>query len=137
MTVVSQAPVATGSAVSTISIATGTGANSDDNYRLIGLTNGKVFGTITGSSTLVDISPAAITFPVGRVFISPLNKNVAYACYTGYFGSSTSHIYKTTNLNNLGGAGVTWTAIGTGLPDVPVNSFTMSSSNPNIIFCRN
>ena len=134
MTVVSQAPIASGSAISTISIATGTGANADDNYRIVGLTNGKVFGTITGSTTLVDISPSTITFPVGRVFISPLNKNVAYVCYTGYFSSGASHIYKTSNLNNLGGSGVTWTAIGSGLPNVPVNAFAMSHSNPNIIF---
>lgn len=109
-------------------------SNLDDNYRMIGLNNGAVFATINGSTTLVDITPpGAPARPVGEVRIHPTNKNIAFVTYTGY--GVTTHIFKTTNLNDVGGAGVSWTASSNGIPDVPVNCITINRRNPLVMFC--
>jgi hypothetical protein len=134
MVLASQAPITSGAAISSIAIAP-----TDDNYRIIGLSNGQVWATISGSSTLINITPAGgPAAPVGRVLISPGNSAVAFITYVGYFGSANPHVYKTINLNNLGGAGgvngVTWAGSATNLPDVPVNCITMSAANLNNVF---
>src|SRR5439155_11839640 len=81
MTAVSQSPISGTSPISTIAIW-----NRGDNIRMIGLQNGQVFATSTGSSTLLDISPPIPANPtgslinkfIGRAMIDPNNKNVAY-----------------------------------------------------------
>ena len=118
------------SAVSSIAISP-----EDDNYRVIGLSNGQVWATITGSATLVNITPAgAPASAVTRVLISPANTSVAFVTYAGYFGNSNPHVFKTTNLAELGGNPVVWTGSSSGLPDVPVNCITMSAANVNDVF---
>ena len=104
----------------------------DDNVRIVGLDDGKVFATTTRSTTLVQIAGSGATHGttttpgtgVGRIAIDPNNKNVAYLCFDG-FGTSASpiaHVWKTTNLN---ASVVTFTAVSTGLPDIPVNAITI------------
>jgi hypothetical protein len=51
-TVVSQAPLVSGQAISSIAISP-----QDDNYRLVGLTNGALYYTATGSSTMTVLDP--------------------------------------------------------------------------------
>ncbi len=124
---VSQSPIVAGIAISTVAIA-----KQDDNFRVVGLTNGTVWATNTGSSTLTSMTltgaPAAA---VQRVYIDPLNKNVAYVCFGGYGVTAGQHIWKTSNLNTVT---PTWAASGTGIPDVPVNSFTSDPGNSSILY---
>ncbi|MFN8250646.1 MAG: T9SS type A sorting domain-containing protein [Ferruginibacter sp.] len=129
MTVVSQAPIVSGVAISCVGIA-----KQDDNYRIVGLTNGQVWATSTGSSTLENITPAgAPAVPVQRVTFDPNNKNIAYISYGGYGVTAGQHIWKTSNFNVVS-LMPTWAASGTGIPDVPVNGFAIDPANSNIIY---
>jgi hypothetical protein len=102
----------------------------DDNYRITGQSNGDLFYTTTGSSTLTNLDPSNVIPArfVGRVTFDPTDKNTAYIALGGYFGGTAptqSHVWKVTNLNTtpvitaVNGSGVT------GLPDVPVNALAI------------
>jgi hypothetical protein len=113
-----------GVAVSSISVGLG-----NDNVRLVGMRNGKVYATTSGG-TLVDVTPAGAPagVTVGKVMVDPNNTDpnaiTAYIAYGG-LGRATApitHIWKTTNL--AGGAS-TWVAMSNGLPDVPVNAIAI------------
>ncbi len=121
-------------AVSAIGIAP-----ANDNVRIVGLRNGKVFATTTGANPLLDtgfVAPANATASatnkhVARAVIDPLNNNTAYVTLAYYTNPSTAgQIWRTTNLN---AATPTWTSIGntaTGLPNVPVNGFVVDTGDP-------
>ena len=95
MPLVSQGPVISGVPISSISIA-----KTDDNVRIIGFTNGKVYRTFTGSSVLDDVTPfGSAAVPVGRVMIDPIDKKTAYVSYGGYGLAPGRHVWKTTNLD--------------------------------------
>ena len=132
MSVVSQAPITSGSAISSIAIA-----HQDDGVRLVGLNTGRVWGTTTGSSTLTDFTGGWPTVAnneyvfVSAVSIDPADANTAYVGLGNYFGSSAAHIWKTTNL--LSGS-PTWQSAGTGLPDVPVNRIVIDSTTPSNLY---
>jgi hypothetical protein len=77
-------------------------SRQNDGVRLVGLSNGQVWRTMNGSTTLTNVSgtlPTASYYYISRAAIDPNNQNTAYVTYSTYFGNSTSHIYKTTNLN--------------------------------------
>lgn len=108
----------------------------DDNVRVVGLNNGKVFATTTGSPVLLQIAGPGATngttttpaFPVGRIAVDPNNASVAYVCFTG-FGSSgnpVSHVWKTTNLNSQI---VSFTRASSGIPDLPVNAIAVDPAS--------
>jgi hypothetical protein len=134
MTIVSQNPIVAGVAVSAIGIAP-----SNDNIRIVGMRNGKVFATTTGANPLLDtgfVAPTNATASatnkhVARAVIDPLNTNTAYVTLAYYTNPSTAgQIWRTTNLN---AATPTWTSIGntaTGLPNVPVNGFVADGGDP-------
>jgi hypothetical protein len=77
MTVASQVPLTTpASPISTIGIS-----RSDDNVRVVGLQNGQVWGTSTGSSTLVNLAPPIPANPsgstnkfIGRAALTPTTR---------------------------------------------------------------
>ena len=133
MSVVSQAPLVNGAPISTIAISP-----QDDNYRLVGLTNGALFYTATGNSTLTVLDPTGVTgvIPdryVGRVMFDPSNKNTAYIGLGGYMASTAaaaSHVWKVTNLDTT----PVLTPINTGLPDVPVNAIAVDPVNGNNVY---
>ena len=53
---------------------------------------------------------------VTRIEVDPSNENIAYATFSGFrWGDNGSHLYKTTD------GGVTWTNVGAGLPNAPLN----------------
>lgn len=108
-------------------------APTDDNVRLVGLTNGFVFLTTNGSTTLTDVTGGIAAAPryVSRAVIDPTNANVAYVTLTGYGIPGVNHVWKTTNL--LSGT-PTWTASGSGIPDVPVNGFAIDPSNTQHLY---
>ncbi len=95
----------------------------NDNARIVGLQNGRVFATTTGSSTLTDVTGPIPAKYIARAVIDPGNSNTAYVTLDGYGLSAGQHVWKTTNLN---GAPPTWTAMGSGIPDVPVNAFVVN-----------
>ncbi len=127
MPLVSQGPVISGVPISSISIA-----KTDDNVRIIGFTNGKVYRTFTGSSVLDDVTPfRSAAVPVGRVMIDPIDKKTAYVSYGGYGLAPGRHVWKTTNLDAVT---PTWAISGTGIPDIPVNAMAIDPGNTSIVF---
>jgi len=128
----SQQPIVSGQAVASLAIAP-----SDDTYRVVGLTNGTVWGTATAAAVLTNITPTGMsgTRTVGKLIFDPNDKNTAFVGYGGQFGLSgipvINHIWKTTNFN----AGApTWTAVGNGLPDTSVNTLAVDPANSAIVF---
>ena len=125
MSVVSQAPFV--ARISSIGISP-----QNDNVRIIGLTNGSVFATTTGSTTLTDITgPIPATKYISRAVVDPTNADVAYVTISGFGLLPNQHVWKTSNLSN---ATPTWTVSGVGIPDVPVSAFAVDPNNPNILF---
>ncbi len=135
MAKVSQQPFVSGRPISAIGISP-----QNDNVRIVGMAcnratgecAGRVFRTVTGSNPLTDVSSAS--FParfVGRTVIDPNNQNTAYVTFTGFAVPAGEHVWKTTNLNAVT---PTWTASGTGIPDVPVNAFAVDPMNSMNLF---
>ena len=126
MTAVSQT-FAAGVAVSAIGISA-----QSDNVRIVGLRNGKVYATTTGSTTMTDVTGTIPPRYISRAVIDPNNQNTAYVVLSTYFGNATAHVYKTTNLNS---ATPTWAALGGGqMPDVPVNAFVVDPSDSGTLY---
>ena len=104
----------------------------NDDVRLVGTTAGTVFlSTTAGATTMANVTGPIPARYVGRVAIDPTNANVAYVALNGFGLASGQHVWKTTNL--LSGA-PTWTASGTGVPDVPVNAFAIDPANTQVLF---
>jgi hypothetical protein len=132
--IVSQAPLVSGVPLSAIGVA-----QNDDNYRIVGLNNGALFFTTTGSSTLTSLDPTGggSTIPdfyVGRLVFDPNDKNTVYISLNGFAGGTApaqSHVWKVTNLNTtpvktaINGSGANT------LPDVPVNAFAVDINDPS------
>ena len=132
--IVSQAPLVTGVPLSAIGVA-----KNDDNYRIVGLNNGALFFTTTGSSTLTNLDPTGggSTIPdfyVGRLVFDPNDKNTVYISLNGFAGGTAptqSHVWRVTNLNTtpvktaINGSGANT------LPDVPVNAFAVDTNDPS------
>jgi hypothetical protein len=138
--VVSQAPISGTSPVSTIGISP-----QDDNYRVVGMQNGQVWATSTGSSTLVNITSGGFpTNPngsvtnkfVGRAIVDPNNKDVAYITFS-FFAPAGQGVWKISNLGAAAGnppAVPVWTAVGNGIPSVPINAFAVDPQNSNHLY---
>ncbi|MGH9947842.1 MAG: hypothetical protein ACRD6X_11640 [Pyrinomonadaceae bacterium] len=95
----------------------------DDNVRIVGQSNGGIFGTTAGSAVMTDLD-AGNTVPnayIARAVIDPNNPNAAYVTIAAF---GVVNVWRTTNLN---AAAPTWTAAaGSGanvLPQVPANGF--------------
>lgn len=107
-------------------------APTDDNVRLVGTNTGHLWSTSTGAPTLVNVTSAGMpSQPVSRCVIDPTNSAVAYVTYLGTGFSGANHVWKTTNLTS---AQPTFTATGTGLPDVSVNACVINPLNHNDIY---
>lgn len=124
-TVVSQAPINSGVAVSSIGISP-----QDDNIRIFGLRTGVLVGTMTGSSTLVDLDPtnAVPNGFIARSVIDPNNSNTAYVTLSNF---GVNNVFKTTNLS---ANPPTWTNISGTLPRIPVSAFLVDPANSNILY---
>ncbi len=106
-------------------------APQDDNVRLVGLTNGGLYASFTaGSTTLTNVTGTVPARYVGRAAIDPTNVNVAYVALNGFGLPNGHHVWKTTNLTT----GATWTAMGVGIPDVPVNTFVIDPANTQNLY---
>ena len=136
-TVSQTSPAGTGVPISAVGIAP-----TNDSVRVVATNNYnvstgaavniKILGTAHGSSTLTDWTNASmpLTSYVSRIVFDPTNANVAYVCFGG-FHIAGLHVWKTTNL--LSGT-PTWSASGTGLPDVPVDAFEIDPANTSRLF---
>lgn len=132
MTVVSQ-QFASGVPVTTIGISP-----QDDNVRIVGTRDGKVYRTMTGANPMTDVTSAS--FPanpgsatrrfVSRAVIDPNNVNTAYVTFA-YYAPAGQGVWKTTNLNVIT---PTWTASGNGLPSIPVNALVVDPADSNIVY---
>ncbi|HEV8240876.1 MAG TPA: hypothetical protein VGS57_16035 [Thermoanaerobaculia bacterium] len=104
-------------------------APSNDSVRIVGLRNGGIFKTTTAGNPLDD-ADAGNTVPnqiVNRIAIDPSNPDVAYVGLNSYgLLAAGQHIWKTSNLSAVS---PTWTASGTGIPDVPVNAIVINPGN--------
>ncbi len=127
--IVSQAPIESGVPLSAIGISP-----QNDSVRIVGLANGGIYGTMTGSATLtnLDAGNAVPSGFVARAVIDPNNSLTAYVTLSAF---NVSNIYKTTNLN---AASPTWTYIGgTGansVPLIPVSSFIVDPKNSSKLY---
>ena len=129
MTLVSQGPLVSGTVLTTIAISP-----QDDNVRIVGLRNGQVFATTTGSSPMTNVTGAnfpAGTNAIGRVAIDPNNKFTAYVTFTSFLPPPGQQIFKTTNLND---PTPTWTPASNGIPTVPTTSLVVDPQNSNILY---
>ncbi|HUN66733.1 MAG TPA: T9SS type A sorting domain-containing protein [Bacteroidota bacterium] len=126
-TVVSQAPI-TGSPITAIGIA-----RENDNVRIVGLQDGTLWATTTGSDTLTNVTGATPGYYPARIAIDPVDQNTAYVTYDGYGSAVTplQHIWKTTTLSTT----ATWTASSNGLPDVPVNGLVIDPRKASDLYC--
>jgi photosystem II stability/assembly factor-like uncharacterized protein len=132
MTAVSQ-QFTNGVPVTTIGISP-----QNDNVRIVGTRDGKVYRTMTGANPLDNVTSAS--FPanpgsatrrfVGRAVIDPNNVNTAYVTFS-YYAPAGQGVWKTTNLN---AATPTWTASGNGIPSVPVNAFVVDPADSNVLY---
>jgi PKD repeat protein len=87
---------------------------------------GKVYYSANGASTSVaDVSGALPTGRISDVAIDPTNGSRAFVTRASFSGSK---LYRTTS------GGGTWTAIGTGLPNIPANTVAIDPLNTQRIF---
>ncbi len=129
MTVVSQGPFVSGVPVSAIGISP-----QNDNVRIVGLNNGRVFATTTGAIPMTDVTGVLPAKYVSRVAIDPNDPNTAYVTLAGFGGATPAHIWKTTNLAGVIAGTAVWSAADTGIGDVPVNAFVVDPYNSNNLF---
>jgi photosystem II stability/assembly factor-like uncharacterized protein len=112
----------------------------DDNVRIVGMRDGKVFATTTGSATLTNVTGANFPAPnpldttrnsIGKAVIDPNNKFTAYVSFVSFSPPAGQQIFKTTNLND---PSPTWTASSNGIPQVPVSSLAVDPQDSNSIY---
>ncbi|MGB7203798.1 MAG: carboxypeptidase regulatory-like domain-containing protein [Pyrinomonadaceae bacterium] len=132
-TKVSQEPIQATVPISAIGIAP-----SNDNVRIVGQSNGNLFGTTTGANPLVNMDPtnAIPNNFVARAVIHPTNSDIAYVTLSAF---GVVNVWRTSTLSSLvDNIAPTWTAAtGTGanvLPQVPVNAFLIDPIVPNLIY---
>ena len=140
MVLVSQSPLSGGTPISAIGIS-----RTNDNIRIVGTNKGAVFATVTGSSSLTDISPTLPDNPNGvstpssffkyisRTVIDPNNPSIAYLTLS-YYTRAGQGIFKTTNLNSTGSGTVNWSPAGNGIPSIPINAFVVDPANSSRLF---
>ena len=131
-TVVSQAPIELNTAVTPpagVPISAIGIAQTNDNVRLVGLRNGGLWGTTTGSPILTNLDPSNVVPNafIARAAIDPNNPDTAYVTLSGF---GVVNVWKTTSLSSPN-----WTPANgsgpNGLPQVPVNAFVIDPANSN------
>ncbi len=128
--VASQNPLKMGVPISAISIA-----EQDDSIRVVGLRDGSLFRTITGSSTLegADAFGMSGSIPdlyIGRIAIDPDDANNVYVALAGYAGAGLN-LWKSSDFLS---ATPTWAASGTGIPNTPISSMVIDPETPSTLY---
>ena len=122
---VSQEPIQMAWPISAIGISP-----QNDNVRIVGQINGNIFGTSTGSSTLVDLDALGVVPNnfIARAVVDPNSSTTAYVTLSAF---GVTNVWKTTNLNAVN---PTWTAAAGGLPQVPVSAFVIDPQDSNALY---
>jgi hypothetical protein len=104
----------------------------NDNVRICGTNDGKVFATTLGAPVLVDVTGAGMPATyIGRAIIDPNNANTAYVVFNGN-AIQGKHVWKG---NLTGFPVVTWTPLdGASLPDISVNAMVVDPLNSNHLY---
>ena len=142
MVLASQGPLVptTPGALSGIVVTTIGVSPQDDNVRIVGMRNGQVFATATGSAVLTNVTGANFPAPnpldplrnsIGKAVIDPNNKNTAYITFTSFSPPLGQQIFKTTNLND---PSPTWVPSSNGIPTVPVSGFAVDPQDSNSLY---
>ena len=141
MTLVSQGPLVPSAPAGSGVVVTSIGISpQDDNVRLVGLRDGHVFATTTGSAVMTDVTGGNFPPPnpvdltrnsIGETVIDPNNKFTAYISFTSFSPPAGQQIFKTTNLND---PVPTWTASSNGIPQVPVSSIAVDPQDSNSLY---
>ncbi len=102
----------------------------NDNIRIVGQSNGGLFGTITGSATLDNWDPSnqVTNGFIARTVIDPNNVSIAYVTVSNF---GVANVFKTTNLST---GTPTWTNISGTIPSVPVSAFVVDPANSNNLY---
>ncbi|NNM34693.1 MAG: PKD domain-containing protein, partial [Gemmatimonadetes bacterium] len=128
-TVVSQNPISSGVPISSIGISP-----QNDDVRIVGLNNGELHGTSTGSSTLTNLDTGNVVpdVAVNRSIVDPNDPDVAYVTLSAF---DVDTIWKTSDLSSVNPV---WTAImGAGLnsvPQIPVNAIVVDPLDSNHVY---
>lgn len=85
----------------------------------------KLMLSIDGGYNFVDRSAGLPNRFPRRIAVDPRDSRIVYVVFSGF---GTGHIFKSTN------AGVTWTDIGTALPDVPFHCVMMDPQYPDVVY---
>jgi hypothetical protein len=107
---------------------------TSDNIRVVGLNDGTIWATTTGSSTLVEIDGGKLPLAyVCRVVLDPSDSNTAYVTFNGYglTAKPGQQIWVTHNLSALTPS---WTPAGKGIPSISVNGFVIDPQNTKHLF---
>ena len=142
MVLASQGPLVPTSpgALSGIVVTTIGVSPQDDNVRIVGMRNGQVFATTTGSAVLTNVTGANFPAPnpldllrnsIGKAVIDPNNKFTAYITFTSFSPPLGQQIFKTTNLND---PNPTWVPSSNGIPTVPVSGFAVDPQDSNSLY---
>lgn len=141
MTLVSQGPLVPSAPAGSGVVVTSIGISpQDDNVRIVGMRDGKVFATTTGSTTLTNVTGGNFPPPnpvdltrnsIGETVIDPNNKFTAYISFTSFSPPAGQQIFKTTNLND---PVPTWIASSNGIPTVPVSSIAVDPQDSNSLY---
>jgi hypothetical protein len=102
----------------------------DDNVRAVGLTNGSIFGTNNGSTTLQDLDPNFVV-PNGFIARTVFAPNDTSTLYVTIANFGIANVWKATNVFS---GSPTWTNISAGIPAVPVSAFVVDTQNPTTLY---
>lgn len=141
MTLVSQGPLVPSTPAGSGVIVTTIGISpQDDNVRIVGLRDGHVFATTTGSTTMTDVTGANFPTPnpadptrnpIGRAVIDPNNKYTAYVTFTSFSPALGQQIFKTTNLND---PVPIWRPSSNGIPQFPISSLVVDPQDSKTLY---
>ncbi len=110
--------------ISTIDVS-----QTDSSVIYVGTDDGRVWVTTNGGGAWTDISSTLPLHWVTRVTVDPDSSRIAYVTLSGFIENDyAGHIYRTTNFGN------TWTNIGTGLPNIPLNDVVVDPANRSTLF---
>ncbi len=112
------------STMSTIDVS-----RTDSNVVYAGTGDGRVWVTTDGGGGWTEIDSGLPLRWVSRVTADPESANVAYVTLSGFREyDDQGHIYRTTDY------GASWTDIGSGLPDIPLNDVLVDPLYPNTLY---